>query len=137
MRIVGTITLYLFGEYRLMGGLEYLEWVILGFTLFGVINAFDLWITKIILDSGGVEFNPVARWFYSRWGIGGVAGVKVVTLTLIGIGCVVGSVDLYTIWYLCFMFVVILAFMYRDAVKAGVMPFQRKITRRVIYCCYG
>ena len=95
------------------------DWMLLGYVLFITLNVVDLFITKVILDNGGKEWNFVARFFYNHLGIKGIACLKSVILIWFGIQYYFKVLDLFTIYYLNFMFFVVLIFMYRDAVEAG------------------
>ncbi|WP_348700919.1 DUF5658 family protein [uncultured Limnobacter sp.] len=95
------------------------DWMLLGYVLFVTLNVVDLFITKVILENGGKEWNFVARFFYKHMGIKGIAWLKVFVLAWFGIQYYFKVLDLYVIFYLNFMFAVVLYFMYQDAVQAG------------------
>lgn len=101
--------------------MSHFEWMLLGFILFLLLNAVDYFLTsKILKHPTGKEHNPVMRWMYTKFGMQGMLYVKVLILGLLGIQLFSGNLDLFTIWYLDFMFVVVLALMYRDGVQAGI-----------------
>lgn len=88
--------------------------------LFIALNIADYWITKVILShETGKEFNPVMRYMHGKFGMPGMALVKLILLVWLGLQLYVGALDVFTIAYLNFMFIVVLGFMYRDAVEAG------------------
>lgn len=95
------------------------QWMYLGYGIFVFLNVVDLYVTKVILDNGGKEWNFVARFMHKYLGIKGIAILKIVLLLWLGIQCYLGVLDLYAIFYLNFMFTVVLYFMYRDASQAG------------------
>ena len=97
-------------------------WVILGIALFGILNIIDYRLTKIILNNGGKEFNPIARFLMKRWGFAGLFYLKLVIFSLYSINAFLATIDLYTVWYLNFMFAVMLGLMYHDGRKTGVIP---------------
>lgn len=105
------------------------DWMLLGYVLFITLNVVDLFITKIILENGGKEWNVIARFFYKHLGIKGIAWLKLFVLAWFGIQYYFKVLDLYVIFYLNFMFAVVLYFMYKDAVQAGLKeklnPFSR------------
>jgi len=95
-------------------------WLLLGYIMFILINGVDLWITKVILDAPeGKEWNPVMRWIHKKLGMYGMGIIKSIVLFWLGLTYYVGAMDMFTIYYLNFMFATVLYFMYRDAVKAG------------------
>jgi len=93
--------------------------MLLGYLIFVTLNIVDLLVTKVILENGGKEWNFVARFFYHRLGIKGIALLKLIILLLFGLQCYFKALDLYVIFYLNFTFAVILVLMYRDAIQAG------------------
>lgn len=95
------------------------DWMLAGYLMFVTLNAVDLCMTKVILENGGKEWNFIARYLYKIFGIGGIAGLKVFVLSWFGIQYYFKVLDLYTIFYLNFMFAVVLFFMYRDAAESG------------------
>ena len=106
------------------------DWMLLGYVLFITLNAVDLFITKIILENGGKEWNFIARFFYQKLGIKGIAGLKVVIIGWFGIQYYFRVLDLFVIYYLNFMFAVVLCFMYQDAVKAGLKEKLNPLNRK-------
>lgn len=92
------------------------NWMLLGYLLFVTLNVIDLFLTKVILENGGKEWNFIA------W-------LKLVILSWFGIQCYFKVLDLYVIFYLNFTFAVVLYFMYKDAIQAGlkekINPFSR------------
>ncbi len=96
------------------------NWMLAGYLLFVALNAIDLWITKVILSHPkGVEHNPVMRWLHKHMGMFGMVIIKAILLSWFGIQYYFKILDLYTIFYLNFMFTVVLIFMVRDALQAG------------------
>ncbi|WP_019281336.1 DUF5658 family protein [Vibrio anguillarum] len=105
------------------------NWMLLGYLLFVTLNVIDLFLTKVILENGGKEWNFIARFLYKHLGIKGIACLKLVILSWFGIQCYFKVLDLYVIFYLNFTFAVVLYFMYKDAIQAGlkekINPFSR------------
>jgi Domain of unknown function (DUF5658) len=60
-------------------------WMLLGYLIFVTLNIVDLLVTKVILENGGKEWNFVARFFYHRLGIKGIALLKLIILLLFGL----------------------------------------------------
>ncbi|HGS4617189.1 TPA: DUF5658 family protein [Vibrio cholerae] len=95
------------------------NWMLFGYLLFVMLNVLDLFLTKVILENGGKEWNLIARFFYKRLGIKGIALLKLFVLSWFGIQYYFKVLDLFVIFYLNFTFAVVLYFMYKDAVQAG------------------
>lgn len=105
--------------------------LLLGYVVFVFLNIVDLHLTNVILKSGGKEFNFIARYFYKKFGIKGILGLKLVILSLIGFQCLVFGLDLFTIYYLNFIFIVVLFFMYLDGKKAGLKDQMLKFDKSI------
>ncbi len=45
-------------------------------TLFILFSALDIFMTYILMRFGGIETNPIARFFYARWAFGGMIFFK-------------------------------------------------------------
>ena len=50
----------------------------------GITQALDWYSTRRILGKGGIEQNPVAKWFMDRMTVDGFLGAKAVAVTGIG-----------------------------------------------------
>ena len=109
-----------------------MDWVTVGYLLFILINGIDALLTHRILQFGGKEFNVIMRFIYSRWGVRGMLGLKGIVLVLLGYACFTNRLDLYTIWYLNFMFTVILTLMYLDMRSVGCPLFSTPIPKKQI-----
>lgn len=97
------------------------NYVVLGYVIFVALNVVDWFFTRAILrHPTGKEFNPVMVVVHRWLGMAGMAYVKILVLGLLGVQVAVANIDLWTIWYLDFMFVVLLSIMYWDGVKVGV-----------------
>ena len=58
-------------------------------TYFILVNALDIFLTYLILQTGGYEANPVAAWFIRGWGKYGMIWFK---LTIVTFVCVIAQV---------------------------------------------
>lgn len=92
-------------------------WLLVGYTLFIYLNVIDYRLTGVILQNGGKEFNPVIRWVYKTMGMKGIFYIKCLVLSPLGIAVLLNSIDIYSIYYLNFMFSVVLSLMYIDVAK--------------------
>ena len=45
-------------------------------TLFILVNVLDIFMTYILIRFGGIEANPIARFFLNRWGFAGMIFFK-------------------------------------------------------------
>lgn len=97
--------------------MDYLYWAVAGFLLFVFLNVVDFLLTRRILLYGGREFNPIMRLIYSRFGVIGMVALKVLMLCFFGSQLISTTLDLYTIWYLNFLFTVVLVLMFFDIRK--------------------
>lgn len=96
------------------------SWMLLGYVLFILLNILDVWITSVILTHPkGRETNIFMRFLMKYFGLKGLIGFKLLLIIWFGLQCFFHVLDLYTIFYLDFVFVVILILMSRDAVRSG------------------
>jgi hypothetical protein len=72
--------------------------MLFGYLLFVTLNVIDLFLTKVILENGGKEWNFIARFFYKHLGIKGIAWLKLVVLSWFGIQYYFKVLDLYEKW---------------------------------------
>ena len=49
------------------------------------LNLTDFWLTSLILDSGGIEYNPYVNWFIEKFGHIGIIYAKAPFLIALGI----------------------------------------------------
>lgn len=89
------------------------------YLVFVLINAVDFVFTRKVVRFGGREFNPVMRYIIRRWGFRGVALFKTLFLVLVGSQVAAGTMDLFTLCYLSFVYLFVLYLMYRDARSVG------------------
>ncbi len=99
---------------------------VIGYIIFVLLNVIDYRLTKVILENGGKEFNPVVRFLNNKMGSAGIVLVKLLLLGTLGLQCLLGVLDLYTIYYLDFLFTVVLILMYFDGRKVGLVFFDSK-----------
>ena len=48
------------------------------------LNLTDFWLTSLILKNGGLEANPIMRWFIDQYGIYGILVFKLPFLMILG-----------------------------------------------------
>lgn len=99
--------------------------LLIAYAVFVVVNIIDYFFTRRIVLFGGREFNVVMRYVLKRWGFRGVVLFKAAFLVLVGIQVARGGIDLYTISYLSFVYVVVLVIMYFDARSVGLNLLSR------------
>lgn len=99
--------------------------LITAYAVFVVVNVVDFFFTRKIIRFGGKEFNIVMRYVLKRWGYRGVVLFKLLFLALVGIQVFLGNIDLYTISYLSFVYIVVLVMMYWDARSVGLNLLSR------------
>ncbi len=58
-------------------------------SLFILVNVLDIFMTRIVLEVGGVEANPVAKYFLDLWGHYGLIWFKLAIVTFV---CVIAQV---------------------------------------------
>jgi len=56
---------------------------------FILINCLDIFMTYRLLDSGAIEANPIADYFYKLWGFNGMIAFK---LAIVAIVCVIAQI---------------------------------------------
>ena len=54
-------------------------------TVFIVINLLDIFVTYALLRFGGIESNPIAKFFYDRWNIQGMVYFKMVIVAFVSV----------------------------------------------------
>lgn len=96
------------------------DWMVLGYMIFVTLNAIDMWITRALLSHPtGKEKNPIMRFLYRHFGLMGMGAIKILILGWLGIQCYIGVLDLFAIYYLNLVFIVVLYFMFKDAIDSG------------------
>jgi hypothetical protein len=102
------------------GGIMSLNaWLLSGYILFVGLNLADLFLTKIILENGGKEWNFFARYLYNRFGIKGIFFLKCIILFVFGVQYFLKVLDIYVILYLDFVYFVIFIVMCNDSIRSG------------------
>lgn len=94
--------------------------VLASLLLFGILNAVDIWVTRVVLTHGGKERNPVMNFLYRKLGFTGMILLKLLILIWLGFQFSVGGLDLFTITYLNLIFIFVIGAMIREIKKAGV-----------------
>lgn len=84
---------------------------LIGFILLICFHFVDLFITDRLLSAGGSEFNPVARFFYSRYGIKGLLSLKVVVAVALAVMFILKLLSAFFIWFAAIFYLYMLAFM--------------------------
>ncbi len=57
-------------------------------TIFILINCFDIFMTKMLLENGAVEANPIANYFIEKWDFYGAIFFK---LAIVALVCVIAQ----------------------------------------------
>lgn len=94
-------------------------WVLCGLFLFLILNCVDVVLTNSVISHGGKEFNPIIKYIYSKFGVVGIVFFKAFIITILFIQGFYGYLSIYTIWYFCFLYTVILIMMYLDIKKCN------------------
>ena len=89
------------------------------YLVFILINIVDFYFTRKIIEFGGKEFNFILRFIINRWGFRAVKFYKILFIVLVGQQVVRGSIDLFSLCYLSFVYTVVLILMYKDAKSVG------------------
>lgn len=100
---------------------------VVGLIIFGILGVFDVLLTHTILREGGTEFNPLMRWIYKRNGVQGLAIFKAGVFCLFSSAVFSYAIDLYTLYYINFMLIVVYLLMHRDYVANKKSPQKRAL----------
>lgn len=98
--------------------------VAIGYYLFVVLNGLDYWLTNKVLAAGGKEFNPAVKWALKRGGKLGFILLKLFVLLWLATMFAFGVLDIFTIWWLNVIFIVVLSMMAIDGKKKGIFSGQ-------------
>lgn len=50
---------------------------------FILVNTLDIFVTYLVVSTGGIEANPIARWVMARWGFDGMLGFKMAIVAFV------------------------------------------------------
>jgi hypothetical protein len=70
---------------------------LIGYVVFLTLHFIDILITDELLRLGGVEYNPLARFLYSRFGVKDLFGLKIAAAVLITILFIQGAISIFLI----------------------------------------